>query len=207
MYFFRQFLKVFVFFLKNLIINVILSNTFKNLLIYIINMEKESIAIVDTSFWIHLVKTDLLDYFLSYYSKIIVPFIVEEELTYFESFKYKVYVPKDIKEFKKLKEKKIITIINPKIINKEIESKVSKNSGELFCILLSLQTGYISFIDNGRPYNFCKKNNLLVSNIIEFMLFLFLEKKLSKKEVFFKIKLIERTISKSYFENVKNYLK
>jgi predicted nucleic acid-binding protein len=170
-------------------------------------MEREAIAIVDTSFWIHLIKIDLLEIFLKHYSKIIIPSKVLEELTFFESFKYKVYIPEDIKEFKKLKEKKVISIKNPKKINKELESQVSKKSGELSCIALSLETGYISFIDNGRPYNFCKKNNILVSNIIEFILFLYFEKKITKKEIFLKIKLIERTISKEYFKEIENYLK
>jgi predicted nucleic acid-binding protein len=94
-------------------------------------MEREAIAIVDTSFWIHLIKVDLLEIFLKYYSKIIIPSKVLEELTFFESFKYKVYIPEDIKEFKKLKEKKVISIKNPKKINKELERQVSKKSGEL----------------------------------------------------------------------------
>jgi len=170
-------------------------------------MDNKSIAIIDTSFWIHLVKTDLLGLFLEYYSKMIFPVKVEEELTFSESFKSKVYISKDIKEYRLLKEKNIIVIQDPKTISKEFESQVSKNSGELFCIALSKETGYISFIDNGRPYNFCKKNNILVSNIIEFMLFLYTENKINKSEIFIKINLIKRTISNEYLKTIENYLK
>ena len=170
-------------------------------------MKDASIAIVDTSFWIHLVKVDLLEIFLEYYSKIIFPSKVEAELTFFESFKYKVFIPLDVREYRRHKKKEIIIIKDPLKVSKELESQVSKNSGEIFCIALSLEKGYISFIDNGRPYDFCKKNNILVSNIIEFMLFLYFEKKISKKDFLLKIKLIERLISKEYLKNIESYLK
>jgi predicted nucleic acid-binding protein len=61
------------------------------------------IAIIDASFWIHLIKTDLLQLFLEYYKTIIVPSKVEQEITWSESFKFMIYTPEDIKQYNKLK--------------------------------------------------------------------------------------------------------
>jgi len=175
-------------------------------MVYIINMDNRSCAIVDASFWIHLIKVDLLSLFLEYYKIIIIPSKVEKEITWSESFKFIIHTPEDIKQYNKLKKDGIIIVQDPKHIKKQLESQVSKDSGELYCIALSEETKYILFIDNGRPYNYCKENNIMVANIIEFILFLYLEKKISKKEVFSKIDLIKSSIPVSCLKNIKEYL-
>jgi len=175
-------------------------------MVYIIIMDETQIAIVDASFWIHLIKTDLLHIFQEYYNRIIVPLKVEEEITFSESFKFMVYIPEDIKHYNKLKQEGIIIVQNPKTITKQLSSQVSKDSGELYCIALSQEIGLIVFIDNGRPYNYCKENNILVANIIEFLLFLYIEKRLNKKEVYSKINVIKSSISNSYLKGIEKYL-
>jgi predicted nucleic acid-binding protein len=169
-------------------------------------MEEKAISIVDASFWIHLVKTDLLPLFLDYYKTIFIPLKVEQEITWYESFKFIVYTPEDIKQYNKLKQSGVIVIKNPKIVKKQLSSQVSKDSGELYCIALSQETNTIVFIDNGRPYSYCKENNILVANIVEFMLFLYNEKKLNKKEVLFKISLIKDSIPIGYLDSIEKYL-
>jgi predicted nucleic acid-binding protein len=165
------------------------------------------IAIVDASFWIHLVKVDLLDIFLEYYNYLYVPSKVELEITFAESLKFKLFTPNDIKLYYKLKKEGIIVVKDPATIKKELESQVSKDSGELYCIALSQELGLITFIDNGRPYNYCKQNNILVGNIIEFLLFLYFNKKLTKKEILVKISIIEKSLSQDYLKSINNYLK
>jgi predicted nucleic acid-binding protein len=165
------------------------------------------IAIVDASFWIHLVKIDLLNIFLEYYTYLYVPLKVESEITFADSLKFKLFTPSDIKLYYKLKKEKVIIIKDPTIIKKELKSQVSNNSGELYCIALSQELGVITFIDNGRPYKYCKEHNILVGNIIEFMLFLYSNKKLTKKEVLSKIVLIQNSLPQDYLKSINNYLK
>jgi predicted nucleic acid-binding protein len=169
-------------------------------------MSEKAIAIVDASFWIHLIKINLLQLFLEYYKTIVVPSKVEREITWSESFKFMIYTPEDIKQYNKLKKEDIIIIKEPKVIKQQLKSQVSKDSGELYCIALAQETGYIVFIDNGKPYNYCNENNILVANIIEFMLFLYTEQKLTKKEIYVKINLIKNSIPISYLKEIENYL-
>jgi predicted nucleic acid-binding protein len=152
-------------------------------------------AILDSSFYIHLVKINLIMIFLDFY-KIMVCSKVKDEITY---FLYKdLYVPKDIELFLKLEALKIITIENPKIIPSGLINEVSKNSGESYSIALAQEKNVIVFIDNGRPYNYCLKNKILCSNIIEFLLYLYKIKIITKKEILQKIKIIENSLPKEY---------
>ena len=167
---------------------------------------KKRCAIIDSSFFIHLIKIDLLNYFFNYYDKIIVPLKVEKEITFIDNLSSNIYTPKDILEFKRLKKENKIIIKNPKQINKKLKSQVSNDSGELYSIALSYETKNIVFIDNGRPYKFCKENNILVANIIEFILYLYLENKLTKKECYFKINLIKNSIPLNYLKDIDKYL-
>jgi hypothetical protein len=71
---------------------------------------------------------------------------------------------------------------------------------------LAQETRFIVFIDNGRPYNYCKGNNILIANLLEFMLFLYAEQKLTKKEIYVKINLIRSSVPTSYLKEIDNYL-
>jgi len=156
---------------------------------------KKSLAVLDTSFYIHLVKIDLIDIFLNFY-KIIVCSKVKEEITYF--IYRDLYLPKDIELFLKFEKSDIIRIENPTKIPKSLISEVSNNSGEMYAIALAQEKNSIVFIDNGRPYKYCLKNKILCSNIVEFLLYLYTNRIITKREILNKIKIIENTLPKEY---------
>jgi predicted nucleic acid-binding protein len=165
------------------------------------NSVKKADAILDSSFYIHLVKTNLLSYFLKFYN-IVVCSKVKEEILYFKNSN--IYLPLDIEIFSELENLKIISIINPLKIDNNINSQISHNSGELYSIALAKEKGIIVFIDNGRPFEYCKKNNILCANIVEFLLFLNKNKILSKKVLFSKINIIKEILPRKYLEDIKN---
>jgi len=166
-------------------------------------MIKKSVAIVDSSFYIHLVKINLIDTFLDLYD-LVVCTKVKDEITYFE---YKsLYTPFDIEVFNKLLNEKKIIIKDPKNITKQLESEVSSNSGELYSIALAQELNYIVFIDNGRPFEYCKNQNIMCANIIEFLLYLYSVKLLPKKEIIKKLKIISKSIPKKYLLECLNIL-
>jgi len=161
-------------------------------------------AIIDASFWIHLIKLELEEIFLQYY-EIITTTRIEEEILYCNNFKYFIYKPKDIKLYENFKKENKIQIKNPKTISKELESQISKNSGELQAIALAKENNYIVFIDNGRPNEYCIKNNILSATIIDFLIFLNNNKILTKKEILYKINLIKNSLPKNYLKKIENY--
>jgi len=156
---------------------------------------KKSLAVLDTSFYIHLVKIDLIDIFLNFY-KIIVCSKVKEEITYF--IHRDLYLPKDIELFLKFEKSDIIRIENPTKIPKSLISEISNDSGEMYAIALAQEKNSIVFIDNGRPYKYCLKNKILCSNIVEFLLYLYTNRIITKREILNKIKIIENTLPKEY---------
>jgi hypothetical protein len=163
-------------------------------------------AIIDTSFWIHLVKTKLDGHFVRLFD-IIAPQRVEEEILYCNTFKFMVYKPQDIKIYEKLKSENKIEILNPKKIEKELISQISKNSGELYAIALAKENQWIVFIDNGRPHKYCIENNISTGTIIDFMIYLEMKNQLTTKEIKQKIELIKDSLSERYLEQIKKYLK
>jgi hypothetical protein len=162
-------------------------------------------AIIDTSFWIHLVKTNLEDHFMRRFV-IIAPQRVEEEILYCNTFKFMVYKPQDIRVYEKLKSENKIIILNPKKIKKELASQISKNSGELYAIALAKENRWIVFIDNGRPHKFCIENDIQTGTIIDFIIYLKMENQLTTKEIKQKIELIKDSLSEKYLEQIKKYL-
>ncbi|MFA5745483.1 MAG: hypothetical protein WCX82_03260 [archaeon] len=163
-------------------------------------------AILDTSFWIHLVKLDLENHFLNLFDPI-VPQKVEDEILYCNTFKFMIYKPQDIRIYEKLKNENKIEIINPREISKQLLSHISKNSGELFAIALAKEKSWIVFIDNGRPHNYCIENNIQTGTIGDFLIYLKEEKILTIKEIKNKINLIKDSLSERYLEQIKKYLK
>jgi hypothetical protein len=162
-------------------------------------------AIIDTSFWIHLVKINLEKNFLELYD-VILPKKVEEEILFCNSFKLMIYKPKDIKIYEKLKYENKIKVVDPKIIPKELSSQISKNSGELFAISLAKENDVIVFIDNGRPHTFCKKNKIKTGTIIDFLIYLKEEKKINISDIKEKINIIKESLSKKHLKDIKKYI-
>ena len=166
-------------------------------------MNTKAIAIIDTSFYIHLVKMGLIDIFINLYN-VIVCNKGKSEITY---FKYNnMYVPLDIEIFDKLVKDKRITIKNPKKISKKLKSEISKDSGELYSIALAQELDCIVFIDNGRPFEYCKKYDVKCANSIELMVYLNSKKLLTKEEITNKLRIIQNSIPIKYLEDCLNIL-
>src|SRR5574343_998374 len=91
-------------------------------------------AIIDTSFWIHLVKLNLVEQFIQLWN-IVVTRKVEEELQDF--VRIKLYTPLDLEIYNDLKSKGTIQIKDPKSIPKDIDNQITSNSGELYSIALA----------------------------------------------------------------------
>jgi len=163
-------------------------------------------AILDTSFWIHLVKMGLESQFITLF-EIIIPQKVEDEILYCNTFKFMIYKPQDIRVYERLKQERKITIINPKDISKQLTNQISKNSGELFAIALAKERNWIVFIDNGRPQKYCIENNIQTSTIIDFLIYLKEEKLLNIKEIEQKVNLIKDSLSNKYLKQIEEYLK
>lgn len=163
-------------------------------------ISKKPLAVLDSSFYIHLVKTNLINIFLEHYDLVITK-KVYEEITYFKD--KSIYLPFDIRFLLKLIEDNKVIIKQPKtLINKNLQSQVSCDSGEYFSILLAKELNAIVFIDNGRPYSFCVKNKILCSNIVEFMFYLYKHKKIKKNELKDKIRIIYDSIPKNYLKEI-----
>lgn len=157
-------------------------------------------AVVDTSFWIHLVKLNLVEEFIELWN-IVITRKVEEELQAF--VRIKLYTPLDLEIYTDLKSKEIIKIKDPKAIPKDIDSQITSDSGELYSIALAKEEKIIVFIDNGIPYDFCKRNNILAANNIDFSLKLVEDNKLTKEEALNKLDILEKSKSmKSKFIDV-----
>jgi predicted nucleic acid-binding protein len=162
-------------------------------------------AILDTSFWIHLNKMELQNIFIKYYD-IVIPKKVEDEIIYCNSFKFMIYKPKDFYTYEEFKKNNQISIINPKKISSELSTQISKNSGELFAIALAKEKNWIVFIDNGRPNKYCLNNNIKTATIVDFIIFLKIEKKITKTEIKKKINIIKTSIPKENIEKMNRYL-
>jgi hypothetical protein len=162
-------------------------------------------AIIDTSFWIHLVKLNLVDSFIQLWD-IVVTRKVEEELLAFT--KIKLYTPLDLEIYNELKSKGTIQVKNPKSIPKDIDAQITSNSGELFSIALAREEKIIVFIDNGIPYEFCKRNNILVANIIDYLMHQYEQKKFTKEQILGKLDILEslKSMKLKYIEKVKKEL-
>jgi hypothetical protein len=162
-------------------------------------------AVIDTSFWIHLVKLNLVDSFIQLWD-IVVTRKVEEELLAFT--KIKLYTPLDLEIYNELKSKGTIQVKNPKSIPKDIDAQITSNSGELFSIALAREEKIIVFIDNGIPYEFCKRNNILVANIIDYLMHQYEQKKFTKEQILGKLDILEslKSMKLKYIEKVKKEL-
>ncbi len=157
-------------------------------------------AVVDTSFWIHLVKLGLVDAFTSLWD-IVVTKKVEEELQAFT--RIKLYLTLDLEIYSILKQEGEIQIKNPKNVPSDIDSQITKDSGELFSLALAKEEKIIVFIDNGISYDFCKRNSIAATNIVDFCLHLVENSKITKEDALEKLNILEKfkSMKLEYLEN------
>lgn len=161
-------------------------------------------AVVDSSFWININKTDLVKYLFEYFELYFTE-KVEDELSDYKDTRN--YVPKDLDTFIQLKKLDFIQIRNPKVINKKLEDCLSKNSGELYAIALAEEINAIVFVDDYGPIVYCKNN--LIENLSSstFIIMLFKKNIISKEVAKQKINLIKRSIKKEIIEEALKQLK
>ena len=162
-------------------------------------------AIIDTSFWIHLVKLNLVEQFIQLWN-IVVTRKVEEELQDF--VRIKLYTPLDLEIYNDLKSKGTIQIKDPKSIPKDIDNQITSNSGELFSIALAKEDKIIVFIDNGIPYEFCKQNQILAANIVDYLMRQYEQKQFTKEQTLGKLNILEslKSMKLRYIEKAKKEL-
>lgn len=150
-------------------------------------------AVVDSSFWININKTDLVKYLFEYFELYFTE-KVEDELSDYKDTR--ASVPKDLDVFIQLKKLDFIQIRNPKVINKKLEDCLSKNSGELYTIALAEEINAIVFVDDYGPVIFCKNNGISSITTIAFIYRLYSLKIITKGEAKQKINLIKKSIKK-----------
>lgn len=162
-------------------------------------------AIIDTSFWIHLVKLNLVEQFIQLWN-IVVTRKVEEELQDF--VRIKLYTPLDLEIYNDLKSKGTIQIKDPKSIPKDIDNQITSNSGELYSIALAKEDKIIVFIDNGIPYEFCKQNQILAANIVDYLMRQYEQKKFTKEQTLEKLMILEslKSMKLKYIEKARKEL-
>jgi predicted HTH domain antitoxin len=97
-------------------------------------------AVVDASFWIHLVKLNLVEEFIKLWAVVVTKKV---ELELFTFARIKLYTPLDLDIYNDLKSKEIIKIKDPKSIPKDINSQITNHSGELYSIALAKEENLI----------------------------------------------------------------
>lgn len=131
---------------------------------------------------------------------------VEEELQDF--VRIKLYTPLDLEIYNDLKSKGTIQIKDPKSIPKDIYNQITSNSGELYSIALAKEDKIIVFIDNGIPYEFCKQNQILAANIVDYLVRQYEQKQFTKEQTLEKLNILEslKSMKLRYIEKAKKEL-
>lgn len=157
-------------------------------------------AVVDSSFWINLNKTDLVKYLFDYFELYFTE-KVEDELSDYKDTRN--CVPKDLDSFIQLKKLDFIQIKNPKFISKKLQDTLSNYSGELYTIALAEELKATVLVDDYGPVIFCKNNGVSSITTIAFIYRLYSLKIITKEEAKQKINLIKKSIKK---ELIKEFL-
>jgi len=161
---------------------------------------KKPCAVIDTSFWVHLVYLDIDNYLIKYFN-IYFPNKVKSEILYFKHFDY-FYKSTDISVFERLLQANQLTIKDPKQLIDS--SELQKDSGEHHLISLAKENSYGVFIDDGIPYDLCSKMNILRMNSVDFIIFLYIKKEITKeKGIELMIKLSHKIKQKYIEEGIK----
>jgi predicted nucleic acid-binding protein len=153
-------------------------------------------AVVDSSFWININRVDLVNILNDYFELIFTKKVEEELLITKKMF----YIPKDIIKYNELKNKKLITIQNPKQIDRDLWNRLSKDSGEMQCIALAKEINAVVLIDNGAAIEYCKKNKIMLINSINFIIYYYYLDKITFDQAIQKINVLSPFIKKKYVE-------
>ena len=161
-------------------------------------------AVVDSSFWINLNKTDLVKYLFDYFELYFTE-KVEDELSDYKDTRS--YIPKDLDAFLQLKKLDFIQIRNPKAIKKKLQDCLSNYSGEIYTIALAEELNATVLVDDYGPVIFCKNNNIPSITTVSFIYRLYFLGIITKEDAKQKINLIKRGINKELMDGVLKQLK
>lgn len=157
--------------------------------------------IIDSCFWINVVYLNLEKYLLEFFELYFVS-KVEDEIVNKQNII--LYEANDIKLFNKLKENKLINIVNPKNISKVLLDNLQSSSGELYSIAYSIENNILLATDNNGLIVFCRNNKLKYITTIDFLIFLKSKIKLDINHYF---NLMSGRIKQKYIEEGKKYIK
>lgn len=150
-------------------------------------------AVVDSSFWININKTNLVKYLFEFFELYFTE-KVEDELSDYRDTRNKI--PKDLDAFVQLKKLDFIKLKNPKFISKKLQGALSNYSGELHTIALAEEINATVLVDDYGPVIFCKNNGISSITTIAFIYRLYSLKIITKEEAKQKINLIKKSIKK-----------
>lgn len=161
-------------------------------------------AVVDSSFWININKTDLVKYLFAYFDLYFTE-KVEDELSDYKDTRN--YIPKDLDVFLQLKKLDFIQVKNPKYVSKKLQEALSNYSGELYTVALAEEIKGVVLVDDSGPLKYCNRYFIPAITTPAFILKLFNDKKITKEIAKQKINLIKRNIKKEIIEEILKQLK
>jgi len=161
-------------------------------------------VVIDASFWINIVYLELYSY-VSIYFELIFVSKVKSEICVPRKHDY-FYLSEDIKIFNDLLANGNSKIENPKKILKKYYSELEKDSGELYTIALAKEKNYGVLIDDGNPYDFCKMQQISRMNTIDFIIFLYIKRNLTKTQSIEYIQKLNLKVKEKYIKQAIAYL-
>ncbi len=160
--------------------------------------------VIDASFWINVVYLDIESYLLKYFD---IYFVQKVESEILNESEHKIYNTRDMDVYSKLKDIRLIKIREPKNIPKKLLDNLQYDSGELYCIALGIEDNMIVATDDKGPISFCKINNIPFMTSIDYILYLYNTKELTKKRCLILFNMLNKNISKKFIEIGKKYFK
>lgn len=164
---------------------------------------KKPIIVVDASFWINCIYLNLDSYLFEYFT---LKFTNKVKLEILFSKKHDFFKKsKDVLLFEKYLSLNKDSIKDPSKIY--FTDLLSKKSGELYSISLAKEKNYGILIDDGVPYDVCSKNNVSCMNSIDFIIFLYIKKRINFKDAINLINSLKFRVKEKYILNAIKYIK
>lgn len=164
---------------------------------------KKPIIVVDASFWINCIYLNLEEHLFEYFT-----------LKFTSKVKLEILFLKNHDFFKKSKD--ILLFEEYLSLNKDsikdpfklyFTNLLSKDSGELYSISLAKQENCGVLIDDGNPYDICGQNNIFHMNSVDFIIFLYIKKKISITKAIDLINFLKFRVKEKYILDAIKYIK
>jgi predicted nucleic acid-binding protein len=161
-------------------------------------------AVVDSSFWINLNKTDLVKYLFDYFDLYFTEKVEDGLYDYKDT---RASVPKDLDSFIQLKKLDFVQVKNPKTVSKKLFDTLSNYSGEIYTIALAEELNAIVLTDDSGPLKYCNRYGIISITTPTFILKLFKDRIITKEIAKQKINLIKKSIRKEIIGEALKQLK